>query len=64
MVACSTDPQLSAFWDWLFFFAGWWVETVVNGVTKSSGQGSTGVLAPIREWSPGGWRGKRGKRQR
>ena len=38
-----------------------WVETVVNGVTKSSGQGSTGVLAPIREWPPGGWRGKRGR---
>ena len=34
---------------------------MVNGVTKSSGQGSTGVLAPIREWPPGGWRGKRGR---
>ena len=31
---------------------------MVNGVTKSSGQGSTGVLAPIREWPPGGWREK------
>ena len=34
---------------------------MVNRVTKSSGQGSTGVLAPIREWPPGGWRGKKGE---
>ena len=32
---------------------------MVNGVTKSSGQGGTGVLAPIRECPPGGWRGKK-----
>ena len=43
-----------------------WLETVVNRVTKSSGQGGTGVLAPIRECPPGGWRGKkeRGKDRR
>ena len=32
---------------------------MVNRVTKSSGQGGTGVLAPIRECPPGGWRGKK-----
>ena len=32
---------------------------MVKGVTKSSGQGGTGVLAPIRECPPGGWRGKK-----
>ena len=39
---------------------------MVKGVTKSSGQGGTGVLAPIRECPPGGWRGKkeRGKDRR